>query len=89
MLDSARHFISKAKILQLLEGMAYNKLNVFHWHISDDSAFPYNSTTFPELSQKGAYRSELTYSSADVVEIVQFAKVRGIRVVPEFDSPGM
>ncbi|XP_065357958.1 beta-hexosaminidase subunit beta-like [Calliphora vicina] len=87
MLDSARHFITKSKILQLLEGMAYNKLNVFHWHITDDSAFPFNSTVFPELSVKGAYRPEFTYSKADVREIVEFARQRGIRVVPEFDTP--
>lgn len=88
MLDSARHFITKSKILQLLEGMAYNKLNVFHWHITDDSAFPFNSTVFPELSAKGAYRPEFTYSKEDVRTIVEFARQRGIRVVPEFDTPG-
>ncbi|XP_067622184.1 beta-hexosaminidase subunit beta-like [Eurosta solidaginis] len=87
MLDSARHFVSKRKILQLLDGMAFNKLNVLHWHITDDSAFPYNSSTFPELSAKGAYRPELTYSKAEVKEIVEYARVRGIRVVAEFDTP--
>ncbi|CAD6998207.1 beta-hexosaminidase subunit beta [Ceratitis capitata] len=87
MLDSARHFVSKAKILQLIEGMAYNKLNVFHWHMTDDSAFPYVSSVFPELSAKGAYRPELTYSKADVLEVVKFARMRGVRVVPEFDTP--
>lgn len=75
MLDSARHFISKDKILKLIEGMAYNKLNVFHWHLTDDSAFTFNSTVYPELSLK------------DVQEIVQFARKRGIRVIPEFDTP--
>ncbi|KAI8125222.1 hypothetical protein FF38_14395, partial [Lucilia cuprina] len=79
MLDSARHFISKSKILQLLQGMEYNKLNVFHWHLADDSAFPFNSTVFPELSIKGAYRPEMTYSENDVRDIVEFARIRGIR----------
>lgn len=88
MLDSARHFISKKKILHLLEGMSYNKLNVFHWHITDDSAFPFISSVFPELSAKGAYRPEMTYSKSDVKEIVEFARLRGIRVIPEFDTPG-
>lgn len=87
MLDSARHFISKDKILKLIEGMAYNKLNVFHWHLTDDSAFSFNSTVYPELSLKGAYRPEMTYSTKDVQEIVQFARKRGIRVIPEFDTP--
>ena len=88
MLDTARHFISKGKILQLLEGMAYNKLNVFHWHITDDSAFPFKSTIFPELAEKGAYRPDMTYSIGDVMEIVEFARKRGIRVIPEIDTPG-
>lgn len=88
MLDSARHFIRKEKILQLLEGMAYNKLNVFHWHITDDSAFPFKSAIFPELAAKGAYRPEMTYSANDIREIVEFARKRGIRVIPEFDTPG-
>ncbi|XP_017467587.1 PREDICTED: beta-hexosaminidase subunit beta-like [Rhagoletis zephyria] len=87
MLDSARHFVSKKKILQLIDGMAYNKLNVFHWHMTDDSAFPYNSSVFPELSAKGAYRPELTYSKANVKEVVEYARVRGVRVVAEFDAP--
>lgn len=69
--------------------MAYNKLNVFHWHMTDDSAFPYNSTVFPELSKMGAYRPELTYSADDITEIIEFARLRGIRIIPEFDTPGL
>lgn len=56
--------------------------------MTDDSAFPYISSVFPELSVKGAYCPELTYSKADVKEVVEFARMRGIRVVPEFDTPG-
>ncbi|XP_055837023.1 beta-hexosaminidase subunit beta-like isoform X2 [Episyrphus balteatus] len=87
MLDTARHFINVSKILQLIDGMAYNKLNVFHWHMTDDSAFPYNSTRFPELSAKGAYNSRMTYSKSDVNQIIEHARERGIRVIPEFDTP--
>ncbi|XP_037957794.1 beta-hexosaminidase subunit beta-like [Teleopsis dalmanni] len=87
MLDSARHFISKTKILKLIDGMAYNKLNTFHWHITDDSAFPYKSNVFPELAAQGAYRSDLTYTITDVTEVVEYARKRGIRVIPEFDTP--
>lgn len=88
MLDSARHFISKTRIKKLLEGMSYNKLNVFHWHLSDDSAFTFNSSTYPELAREGAYRYDMTYSRIDIIEIVEFARIRGIRVIPEFDTPG-
>nr|CAH8869900.1 unnamed protein product [Trichobilharzia regenti] len=88
MLDTSRHYMSKSVILLNLEAMSYNKLNVFHWHIVDDQSFPYQSHAFPELSAKGAYREDLVYTSKDISEILEFARFRGIRVIPEFDIPG-
>lgn len=88
LVDTSRHYISKSIMLLNLEAMAYNKLNVLHWHIVDDSSYPYQSSVFPELSKKGAFFDGQIYTASDIREIIEFARLRGIRVIPEFDIPG-
>uniref|UniRef100_A0A8C2CZT6 Beta-hexosaminidase n=1 Tax=Cyprinus carpio TaxID=7962 RepID=A0A8C2CZT6_CYPCA len=83
------HTTIKRSVVSLLCSMAMNKFNVFHWHIVDDPSFPYMSRTFPDLSQKGAYHPFThVYTPSDVKMVIEFARMRGIRVIPEFDTPG-
>uniref|UniRef100_A0A1B0CGG3 beta-N-acetylhexosaminidase n=1 Tax=Lutzomyia longipalpis TaxID=7200 RepID=A0A1B0CGG3_LUTLO len=76
LLDTSRHFIPVETIKMVLNGMAYNKLNVFHWHIVDDHSFPYESTKFPELSAQGAYHPTLVYTQNDVAAIIELTHSR-------------
>ncbi|XP_069133008.1 beta-hexosaminidase subunit beta-like [Argopecten irradians] len=88
MADTARHYWPKELIYSMLDAMVMNKMNVFHWHIVDDQSFPYQSEAFPELSGKGAYHPSMVYTPADIADIVEYARLRAIRVIPEFDIPG-
>ena len=68
--------------------MAWAKLNVLHWHLVDDQSFPYASEALPRLADRGAFSRAHTYSLGDARAVVAYARARGIRVVPEFDTPG-
>jgi hexosaminidase len=86
MIDVSRHFLPVAVIERNLDGMAAVKLNVFHWHLSDDQGFRVESHRFPKLQQLAS--DGLYYTQDQVRHIIAYARARGIRVVPEFDMPG-
>ena len=104
-LDSARHFFEKSVVMNLLQHMSRHKLNMFHWHLSDDQGWRTESTAYPKLHTFGgsrgaslngkkfqkydgqAYEKPKFYSRAEIGEIVRFAAMRGITVMPEIDLP--
>lgn len=86
LLDVSRHFESVDEVKRLLDGMAMVKLNVFHWHLSDDQGFRVESKVYPRLHELGS--DSLFYTQQQIREIVAYAADRGIRVMPEFDVPG-
>jgi hexosaminidase len=86
LIDVSRHFIPADAIKRNLDGMEAMKLNVLHWHLSDDQGFRVESKRFPKLQQMssdGQY-----YTQDQIKDVIVYARDRGIRVVPEFDVPG-
>ncbi len=86
MIDAARHFQPVAVIKRNLDAMASLKMNVFHWHLSDDQGFRIESKVFPKLHLEAS--DGLYYTQNQIKDIVSYASNLGIRVVPEIDVPG-
>jgi len=103
-LDVARRFYSRDEVARFIALLAWNKLNVLHWHLSDDEAWRVEIDSYPELTKKAAWNGyglpippllgsgpEHTggyYSKADIGHIVHFAALVGVDIVPEIDIPG-
>ena len=86
MLDVSRHFMPVDVIKKTLDAMCTVKLNVFHWHLSDDQGFRVESKIFPKLHEIAS--DGLYYTQNEIKEIIKYARERGIRIIPEFDVPG-
>ena len=86
LVDVGRHFLPVSVILRNLDAMAAVKLNVLHWHLSEDQGFRVESRRFPLLHGRGS--DGLFYTQVQIRRVVAYARDRGIRVVPEFDMPG-
>ena len=83
-LDCVRHFFPIREVEKVLEQMALVKMNVLHFHLSDDQGWRMESLRFPELHrQSGAY-----YTRRELKDLVEFARLRGISIIPEIDLPG-
>ncbi|GAA0159726.1 glycosidase [Lithospermum erythrorhizon] len=87
MLDTSRNYYEVEHLLRLIGAISMNKMNVFHWHITDSHSFPLVLPSEPELASKGAYGDDMKYTPEDVKKVVQFGMEHGVRVVPEIDMP--
>jgi hexosaminidase len=86
LIDVSRHFIPLDVLQRNLDGMAAVKMNVLHWHLSDDQGFRAESKQFPKLTLMGS--DGQYYTQGEIREFLAYAHDRGIRVIPEFDIPG-
>jgi hexosaminidase len=86
MIDVGRHFIPLDILRRNLDGMAAVKMNVFHWHLSENQGFRVESKKFPKLHGMGS--DGLYYTQDEIRDLIAYAHDRGIRVIPEFDMPG-
>eukprot|EP01052_Picozoa_sp_SAG31_P053937 SAG31_NODE_14081_length_828_cov_1.063100_1_plen_166_part_00 len=88
MIDTGRRFLPMATIRKIIDGLAMNKLNVLHWHMSDSQSWPSESALFPGLADEGAYHPSAVYSIEAMRSLVRYALQRGVRITPEWDIPG-
>jgi len=86
LIDVSRHFIPIDVLKRNIDGMAAVKMNVLHWHLSDDQGFRVESKVFPKLTGMGS--DGMFYTQDEIREFIAYGHERGIRVMPEFDIPG-
>jgi hexosaminidase len=86
MIDVSRHWQPVEVIKRNIDGLAAVKMNVFHWHLTDDQGFRVECKRSPKLQEDGS--DGLYYTQEQIRDIVSYAADRGVRVVPEFDMPG-
>ena len=88
LLDTSRHFLSLSALKEVVEAMSWAKLNVLSLHLSDDQSWPLVVASAPLLALRSAFSNySHVYTPAMIADLVDFAKLRGVRVLPELDSP--
>jgi len=95
LLDCCRHFMKKEFVIRYIDLLAYHKMNVLHWHLTEDQGWRIEIDKYPKLTEIGAWRTEKNgdryggfYTKSDIKEILAYAKIRHITVVPEIELPG-
>lgn len=97
MLDCSRHFFTVKEIKKQIDVLALLKINIFHWHLTDDQGWRVQIDKYPLLTEIGSKREQTQgdgikvegfYSKQDIKEIVEYCRSKHINVIPEIDVPG-
>lgn len=95
LLDVCRHFRDKEFVKRYIDLLAYHKMNVLHWHLTEDQGWRIEIKKYPKLTEIGAWRDDGKggkyggfYTQDDIREIVAYAQSRFVTVVPEIEMPG-
>lgn len=95
LLDCSRHFFSVETVKKYIDLLAFYKMNVLHWHLTEDQGWRIQIDKYPKLTQVGAWRTEKDgsiyggfYTKEEIREVVAYAASRGIIVIPEIEMPG-
>ena len=95
LLDCCRHFMSIDFVKRYIDLLAYHKMNVLHWHLTEDQGWRIEIDKYPKLTDVGAWRKEKDgsiyggfYTKEQIKEVVDYAYKRGINIVPEIELPG-
>lgn len=95
LLDCSRHFYEKEVVKKYIDLLAFYKMNVLHWHLTEDQGWRIAIDKYPKLTEIGAWRTELNgskyggfYTKKEIKEIVAYAQERHITIIPEIELPG-
>ncbi|XP_021948899.1 chitooligosaccharidolytic beta-N-acetylglucosaminidase isoform X1 [Folsomia candida] len=87
MVDTSRNFIPILNLKKVVDAMSYNKLNVLHLHLTDSNSFPFYSKRIPYMTTYGAYSASQIYTPKDLKDLILYARLRGVKIIPELDLP--
>ena len=86
LIDASRNYIEIPLLKRIIDGLSFDKMNVLHWHLTDSHSFPFVSTREPLMAIYGAYSARQVYRPQEIQDLVRYAQVRGVKIVPEFDG---
>jgi hexosaminidase len=87
MIDTGRNYLTLPKIKEQIDGMSLSKLNVLHWHLDDAQSWPVQINAYPQMT-KDAYSPSEIFTHDNIKDVIYYARLRAVRVIPEIDMPG-